>query len=63
MRRVPSAEAAAGNSCPAALEDPASDTDAGGLHEQVLPWWGMYATSVASEAPSAWLALSIAGWP
>jgi amino acid transporter len=61
MRRVPSAEAAAGNSSPAALEDPASDTDAGGLHEQILPWWGMYATSVASEAPSAGLALSIAG--
>jgi hypothetical protein len=36
MRRVPSAEAAAGNSSPAALEDPASDTDAGRLHEQIL---------------------------
>jgi amino acid transporter len=32
-----------------------------GLHERILPWWGMYATSVASEAPSAGLALSIAG--
>ncbi|GAA4994639.1 APC family permease [Yinghuangia aomiensis] len=31
------------------------------LHQNVLPWWSMYATSIASVAPSAGLALSVAG--
>ncbi len=42
-------------------DTPFSDPALSDLHRNVLPSWAMYATSVGSVAPTAGLALTIAG--